>query len=187
MEKTGQFPPSFGGVRVCDKHNQTFGGGKSCIGCDLAIAKQRIANLEEQLAKATAKNERLTEVWFEVGEQLGYPYGEVDQTIPFYLAIARLQAELAEAQRQSKDANTVIDRAVEASQGIQPPDNMPWALKLYEQARKAEALDRLEEMRANVHFCGDIVQLVTIPYQATSKHTTRLIDAITEAYERSKL
>ena len=52
---------------------------------------------------------------------------------------------------------------------------------------KADALDRLEEMRANVQFYGDIVQLVQYdPYRCTDKNTTSLIDAINEADRKDK-
>ena len=90
----------------------------------------------------------------------------------YQMEIADLRSQLADAQAYATSAIAQRDKA---------------EAELAAAKAKADALDRLEEMRANVQFYGDIVQLVQYdPYRCTDKNTTSLIDAINEADRKDK-
>ena len=52
MEKTGAFPPTFGGVKVCDIHNQTHRVSQQCPMCELEILRAKCAELDDEVTRA---------------------------------------------------------------------------------------------------------------------------------------
>ena len=98
-------------------------------------------------------------------------------------ALAAKVRELEEENRSLKDYNPFVSAAI----GHETKRAEKAEAELAAAKVKADALDRLEEMRANVQFYGDIVQLVQYdPYRCTDKNTTSLIDAINEADRKDK-
>ena len=62
---------------------------------EITILKAKCAKLEAHLAASDAARNKMVEILFDVGEQLGYPYGDEVNSTPFSQAIARLQAKCA--------------------------------------------------------------------------------------------
>ena len=140
--------------------------------------KEAWKRTSEILQEAQSKN-----MWCEIDSILAAHIREQTTLRAERDALAAKVRELEEENRSLKDYNPFVSAAI----GHETKRAEKAEAELAAAKFKADALDRLEEMRANVQFYGDIVQLVQYdPYRCTDKNTTSLIDAINEADRKDK-
>ena len=140
--------------------------------------KEAWKRTSEILQEAQSKN-----MWCEIDSILAAHIREQTTLRAERDALAAKVRELEEENRSLKDYNPFVSAAI----GHETKRAEKAEAELAAAKVKADALDRLEEMRANVQFYGDIVQLVQYdPYRCTDKNTTSLIDAIHEADRKDK-
>lgn len=77
--------------------------GELCGPCHDALANGcRQDFMRERLVPEFKRIKKLEEILFTIGEQLGYPYGDIDKDVPFDKTIAQLQTKLMQAEEEIK-------------------------------------------------------------------------------------